>query len=163
MDADSFASDWNISGSSSSRLDRFDAFGNKDASAFPELGFQAFSDFNVNFSRQISQFSSLNGFIFGTFNASDTRARKDGFFPERANITYVDGEALIPLRLEFGDFFGFFTQRTIISTLKGVRQNCNRRPASLASFIRSSCLQAREPRTFATMISATTQHSVQAG
>jgi hypothetical protein len=121
MDADSFASDWNISGSSSSRLDRFDAFGNKDASAFPELGFQAFSDFNVNFSRQISQFSSLNGFIFGTFNASDTRARKDGFFPERANITYVDGEALIPLRLEFGDFFGFFTQRTIISTLKGVQ------------------------------------------
>lgn len=121
LDADTFASDWNISGSSSTRIERFDAFGDKDASAFPELGFQGFSDFNVNFSRQISQFSSVNGFIFGTFNASDTRARKDGFFPERANLTYVEGESVIPFRLEFGDFFGFFTQRTIISTLKGVQ------------------------------------------
>jgi hypothetical protein len=121
IDADSFASEWNISGSSSTRLDRFDAFGDKDASAFPELGFQGFSDFNINFSRQISQFRSANGFIFGTFNASDTRARRDGFFPERANFTYIDGESFIPFRLELGDFFGFFSQRTIISTLKGVQ------------------------------------------
>lgn len=121
IDAESFASDWNISGTSSSRIERFDAFGDKDASAFSELGFQAFSDFSVNFNRQISQFRSVEGFIFGTLNGSDLRAQKDGIIPERANLTYIDGESAVPFRAEFGDFFGFFTQRTIIATLKGAQ------------------------------------------
>ncbi|MBM3560327.1 MAG: hypothetical protein FJX53_10725 [Alphaproteobacteria bacterium] len=47
------------------------------------------------------------------------RSSERGFLAERFNMTYLNGEASVPYRVEAGDFYGFFSPRTLQRPLKG--------------------------------------------
>lgn len=118
---DIFAPGWEISGSNTIKFEYYDVDGDQAASPFPFQNEQINDDFDIQFSRQISQFQTIDGFFNGVINDSQYRANKDGLIAERANVTWRNGEGDTPFQLEFGDFFGFFSQRTFGSSLKGAQ------------------------------------------
>lgn len=111
--------EWSINGSISARYDHFAVTGNKANAPFANFGGQYFSDFDFQAKREYSPYHSIEGQIAGTINVSDNRSNFRGIVPERASVTWTNGAVALPYRATAGDFFGFFTPRTINTSLKG--------------------------------------------
>tara|TARA_R110002072_G_scaffold204033_1_gene362063 strand:+ start:6501 stop:8732 length:2232 start_codon:yes stop_codon:yes gene_type:complete len=116
---DNVLPDWSISGYNTYRADTFEHSGDTTASPYPNRGFQQFDDFNLNFSRQFSAYETVNAQISGTVDDSEYRTAKEGLIFERGYLTWEKGDVGIPFRMEFGDFFGNQTYRTLQRSLKG--------------------------------------------
>ncbi len=80
-----------------------------------------FSELDVRFSREISQYYRWDGSIFGAYDHSAFRSAKTGFIPERFFLRGQRGDGPLPWRVEFGDYFAFTSLRTLQVPLKGSR------------------------------------------
>jgi hypothetical protein len=113
--------DWLISGTNTIRAETYATTGDKDSSIYSDRGGQYYNEFNIDFSRILSPFNNLKGSISGVINDSEYRSRNNGLTFERLNLTQENGDFSVPYRLEAGDYFGFYTQRTMQSSLKGLQ------------------------------------------
>lgn len=118
---DAATSNWNISGSNTLRLEQYRVDGDTAASPFQFEGFQPYNDFEASISRQISPFQELRGDVAGVLNRSPYRSDDENLVLERANLTWERGDTTVPYRLELGDFFGYFSNRTLQRPLKGAQ------------------------------------------
>lgn len=113
--------DWNLSVTNTARLEYYGADGNTAASPYFARGPKFYDESFVEFSRQFSPYRQLTGYAELLGNSSPYRSSDEGFFPERLNLTWQDGEASVPNRVEIGDYFGYFSLRTLQRALKGVQ------------------------------------------
>lgn len=112
---------WKISGSNTMRMDYYGNSGDETQATYPFTGLRSYDELNLNFSKSVSKYDTWRGEISGALNNSPYRSSYYGIVPERLNLTKTKGDLLIPLRLEMGDIFSYFTYRTLQSSLKGVQ------------------------------------------
>jgi hypothetical protein len=117
--------DWldesHIFGSNTLRVENYAVRGNQAASPYRYEGAQAFDEFSLNLNRRVSPYESWRGQFYGVINGSAYRSEDRGFVPERVNLFQEKGDGLIPYRVEVGDYFGFFSFRTLQRSLKGAQ------------------------------------------
>lgn len=116
-----FLPDWNISGFNTYRADTYDASGALTGSPYPNLGFQQYDDFTLNMDRELSAYENMRVQISGTIDDSEYRSQKEGLIFERGYFTWEKADVAAPFRMEFGDFFGNQTSRTLQRSLKGAQ------------------------------------------
>ncbi|MFA5757096.1 MAG: hypothetical protein WC883_08185 [Smithellaceae bacterium] len=113
--------DWKINGSNTLRVDYYGNSGDETQATYPFTGLRSYDELNLNFSKSVSKYDTWRGEITGVLNNSPYRSNYYGIVPERLNLTKTKGDSLIPLRLEMGDIFSYYTYRTLQSSLKGVQ------------------------------------------
>lgn len=113
--------EWYVNGTNTVRLEDYGVHGNGLASPYPFTGIQAFDELNLNFGKTESPYDQWRGMIYGVFNGSDYRSPYHGPVPERLNLTREKGDAGIPYYFEAGDYFAYFSFRTLQRSLKGVK------------------------------------------
>lgn len=113
--------DWDISGSNTVRFERYMVDGDETTSPYGFEGPQAYDDLSLSFAKRSSPFERWQGQFSGVFNRSDYRATERNFIAERASLTWEKGDVALPYRLEVGDYFAFFSLRSIQRSLKGVQ------------------------------------------
>ena len=111
--------DWSVSGTNTIRLEEYAIAGDETSSIFPFEGFQPYDELSVRFARADSPYDRWRGEFVGLLNESDYRSPNDGIVLERFNLTREKGDGSLPHRLEVGDYFGYFSYRTLQRTLKG--------------------------------------------
>lgn len=112
---------WEINGSNTLRIDQYGEKGDPDTSPHPFLGAQTYDDFSLNFTKQSTPYNTWRGRAIGTVNNSNYRSEDFGLVLERLSLSHENGEGRLPHRLDFGDFFGFFSFRTLQRSLKGMQ------------------------------------------
>jgi hypothetical protein len=112
---------WKINGSNTMRMDYYGNSGDKTQATYPFTEWRSYDELNLKFSKSVSPYDTWRGEITGVLNNSPYRSNYYGIVPERLNLTKSKGDILIPLRLEMGDVFSYFTYRTLQSSLKGVQ------------------------------------------
>ncbi|HXN14721.1 MAG TPA: hypothetical protein VN878_00005, partial [Usitatibacter sp.] len=88
-----------------------------------------FDEFNLNFVRRLSAFDTVRGQFYGVANDSAYRAQDHGVVPERVNVTREKGDGSLPYRAEAGDFFAYFSYRTLQRPLKGAQVELQPQPS----------------------------------
>ena len=131
------APDGKLFGTLTNRYDYYDRSGDSSGSLFPSSGGQFYSEANLNFYRRFSAYETVSGNLFGVLNDSDYRGNHKGFILERGQLSWEKGDGWVPFRSRLGDFFGFFSPRTIQRTLKGGQVEFQSR---LTDDVRSSVL-----------------------
>ncbi|ODS33460.1 MAG: hypothetical protein SCARUB_01368 [Candidatus Scalindua rubra] len=84
-------------------------------------GPQTYNQFSLNFNKRDNPYSAWRGRVYGVINESDYRVKDRGFVPERLNLAYEKGDFALPFRVEVGDYYHYFSHRTIQRSLKGVQ------------------------------------------
>lgn len=118
---DDYFSSWHINGTNTLQYEHYGVSGDGNQSPYSFEGDQWFNDFNMNFSRKVSEYESWYGNIGGVLNDSDYRSTDTGVVPERLNIRWDKGDSKIPFRAELGDYYGYLSYRTLQKSLKGVQ------------------------------------------
>lgn len=118
FDHDPFA-EWSIRGSNTLRGDWYGFSGDAAGNPHTFLDEQYYDEFNLNVTRQFSTYDNLSANMFGVLSNSDYRTTFNGLLIERASIKWQKGDVAIPFKLELGDFFGFYSQRSLNTSLKG--------------------------------------------
>jgi len=112
---------WSLSGSHTLRVEHYDLGGNRLAGPYLFDGVQAFDEVSLTATRAFSAWDRLRVQLYGVANASDYRSRDDGLVPERLSVVRENGEGAVPYRVEAGDYFGYFSYRTLQRSLKGLQ------------------------------------------
>ncbi len=115
------AEPWHIHGKNTASYEHYIVDGNQAASPFRFDDEQIFDEFNINLDRRISPYERWQGQIFGVLNGSSYRSNEGGFVPERLSLFREKGDSSLPHRAQVGDYFGFFSFRTLQSSLKGAQ------------------------------------------
>ncbi len=110
-----------VSGSNTLRFEHYNTSGDEASSLYQFEGPQTYNQFNLDMNMRTNPYSKWSGQVYGLINESDYRVKDRGFVPERLNLTYEKGDTFIPFRIEAGDYYQYFTQRTIQRSLKGVQ------------------------------------------
>ncbi|MDF1719396.1 MAG: hypothetical protein P1U65_01850 [Minwuia sp.] len=111
--------EWRVDGTNTFRAEQSGVAGDASANPNPDNAFNFFDDVHLNLERRYSPWNFLRGSFDGVINSSEFRSAQRGIVPERANLTWTKGDGRVPLRAEFGDFFGFYSFRTLQRALKG--------------------------------------------
>jgi hypothetical protein len=119
--ADKGTADWHISGENTIRPEYYSVSGDAAASPYSYEDLQTYDEFNLNVNRRKSPFDTWRGQLLGVVNYSDYRSEDEGFIPERLYLFREKGDTALPHRFEVGDFFGFFSFRTLQRSLKGAQ------------------------------------------
>ena len=112
---------WHISGTNSVHFDHYENSGDPNAENFSTEGNQFYDEFDINFFRHKSAYESFRGQASGAINDSVYRLQDQGPVLERFNFTWEKGDSTAPFRLETGDYFGYFSLRTLQRSLKGLQ------------------------------------------
>lgn len=120
--AQSLYPDWRISVVNTSRMEYHKVTGDKESSPYQYRSYQPYDEFNMNFSYRRNPYDTIRGQFFGVLSDSMYRTGEDdGFVPERMNLFWEKGDIPVPFRLEVGDYYAFFSYRTLQRSLKGVQ------------------------------------------
>lgn len=111
--------EWRIDGTNTFRAEQSGVAGDASANPNPDNAFNFFDEVHLNLERRYSPWNFLRGSFDGVVNSSEFRSANRGIVPERANLTWTKGDGSVPLRAEAGDFFGFYSFRTLQRALKG--------------------------------------------
>lgn len=131
---------WNVTGEAGFSADYFAISGNSANSPFAFDGFHGVSTLNADFSRPDVDQRSIKGSLSMSADASDYFEASDNAMTlERLRLEYANGAGSLPYRLELGDFFGFYSRRTLQRGLKGAQIEFQ--PLSLQSETRAASLQ----------------------
>lgn len=114
------ALDWNVNGTISTRAELYGREGNEAASPFPDTGLFGAMDFTANFDRRLSDVETIEGDVGLLLNQSDYRSDEKGVVLERFRLEWQKGDARAPFRATAGDFFAFFSPRTVQRSVKGL-------------------------------------------
>lgn len=115
------APQWSVEGSNTLRLEEYSISGDETTSPFAFEGPQFYDELQFNFFRDMSPWETLRGDFQGLANYSDYRLPEEGLTIERFNLTWEKGDSPVPFRIETGDYFGFFSVRTLQQSLKGLQ------------------------------------------
>lgn len=107
------APQWNVDGSNTLRYEVYDITGDESTSPFAFEGPQVYDELQMSFSRDMSPWETVRGDLQGLINFSDYRLDKERVTLERFNVTWEKGDSPVPFRIEGGDYFGFFSVRTL--------------------------------------------------
>ncbi|MDP6952447.1 MAG: hypothetical protein QGF53_06760, partial [Alphaproteobacteria bacterium] len=110
---------WSISGKNTARADHYEIGGNEAASPYPHEGLHPYNELSLSFMRSDTPYDRWRGEFLGLVNNSKYRSTNDGVVIERFNVTRERGDVSVPHRYEIGDYFGYFSFRTLQRTLKG--------------------------------------------
>jgi len=112
---------WTYSGSNTLKIEHYQADNNGLGSPYPDLGEHYFNEFNVGFGYQNDNYEIVQGQLFGLANDSSYRSAEQGGILEHASLSYANGAVAVPFRVEVGDIYAYFSQRTVQRTLKGLQ------------------------------------------
>ncbi|MDF1736759.1 MAG: hypothetical protein P1U37_15815 [Minwuia sp.] len=115
------APDWNVFGTASTRGELYGSTGNAAASPFPDTGLFGAVDLTANFDRRLSDVETIEGDIGLLLNQSDYRSDNKGMVLERFRLEWEKGDTRAPFRATAGDFFAFFSPRTVQRSVKGLQ------------------------------------------
>ena len=117
-----FLPNWTISGTNTLKFEWYGHGGDTTSSPYQQgVDEQFFNALDLNLSRTVSPYERWQTRFFGVLNQSDYRANVKGLIAERFTISQEKGDFLLPYRIEAGDYFGFFTPRTLQRSLKGLQ------------------------------------------
>lgn len=115
------APEWQITGNTTFRTDYYLNKGDESQSPYAYTGVKSYNEFNINFNKRTNPYDIWRGEISGVFNGSPYRSNDYGIVPERINLTKEKGDSLVPLRIEMGDIFSYYSYRTMQTSLKGAQ------------------------------------------
>ncbi len=110
-----------LSISNTVRYEGYVVSGDKDSGYYPHTGNQPYDELNVNLSYKPSLYNSWRFEFAGLMNESDYRYEDKGLVAERWHIFNERGDVGLPYRLDLGDFYGFFSYRTLQMSLRGLQ------------------------------------------
>ncbi len=110
-----------LSISNTVRYESYVVSGNKDSGYYPHTGSQPYDELNLNLSYKPSFYNLWRFEFSGLVNESDYRDQDKGLVAERWHILNERGNVALPYRLDMGDFYGFFTYRTLQVSLRGIQ------------------------------------------
>ncbi len=116
-----FLADWSLGGSLHLSGERRGGGGDPAGQIFGPEATDGFAELDLRANRAFSRFHTWDISLFASFDDSETRGVKDGFLLERFRAVGQRGDVDTPWRLEFGDYFGFLSERSLQSPLKGGR------------------------------------------
>lgn len=110
----------NLGGDLMFRGDHYDVDGDGNGSPYPFTGTHRYVDVNLELYRRTSDYENWNLRLGGVQNNSRYRSRDWGTELERLRFTWEKGDSGTPFRLEVGEVYGNFTNRTLQRALRGV-------------------------------------------
>jgi len=110
-----------LSISNTVRYEGYVVSGDKDTGYYPHTGSQPYDELNIDFSYKPSLYNLWRFEFAGLINESDYRYEDKGLVAERWHIFNERGDVGVPYRLDMGDFYGFFSYRTLQMSLEGSR------------------------------------------
>lgn len=110
---------WRINGSLSMKGDNYQNNGNAAVAPYRYEGSHYQFNVDLDFDRKFSDYETLQGQFSGRSNHSDYVTDFNGWVSDRFTLTWQKGDAPVPFRATGGDFYGFFTPRTVQRSLKG--------------------------------------------
>lgn len=114
-------SDWSIFGTNTARVEYYGNSGNPASPIYPFEDFQGYNELSVEFSKRQSLYESMRLYTLAVLNESDYRTNESGLLFENLNFTWEKGDTLLPFRSEVGNYYGFFSYRTLQQSLKGAQ------------------------------------------
>ena len=111
--------EWDYSGTNTLRGETYNSRGNLAASPYQSEGAKAYNELSINLQRRVSEYDVWRAQVHGLINGSDYRSPFDGVVPERMTLSREKGDGVLPHRFELGDYFGYFSYRTLQRSLKG--------------------------------------------
>ena len=116
------AKDLYISATNTTRIEYYKVTGDESAQAYQYHSYQPYDEFNFNFTYTRNPYDKVRGQLFGVLSDSMYRTGKDdGFVPERMNLFWEKGDIAVPFRIQVGDYYAFFSYRTLQRSLKGAQ------------------------------------------
>lgn len=112
---------WNYQGTFSGKGDYFTNQGNPAISPYRFEDAQILGNLDMSFDRTFSPYETVRGQLSGRLNRSDYVRDYKGAILDRFTTTWEKGDARVPFRLTAGDYFAFFTPRTVQRSLKGLQ------------------------------------------
>ncbi|MBP7633838.1 hypothetical protein KBA41_06685 [Candidatus Ozemobacteraceae bacterium] len=109
----------NLGGDLMFRGDQYDVDGDAARAPYPYTGIHRYLDFNFELYRKASAFENWNLRFGGVQNNSRYRSRDWGTELERFRFVWEKGDRGTPFRLEAGEIYGNFTNRTLQRALHG--------------------------------------------
>ncbi|MCB1863868.1 MAG: hypothetical protein KDG50_00430 [Chromatiales bacterium] len=113
--------EWDIRGTNTARIEYYENHGDTSQSPYPHEGRQLYDEFDISFARRFSRYENVFAHVSGVLNDSEYRAPDEGIVPERMSLRWEKGDAAVPFRAEFGDYYGYLSYRTLQRSLKGVQ------------------------------------------
>lgn len=110
-----------ISGDNTIRHEHYNTSGDESSSLYQFEGPQTYNQFSLNFNKRDNPYTNWRGRVYGVINESDYRAKDRGFVPERLSLMYEKGDIALPFRAEAGDYYHYYSHRTIQRSLKGIQ------------------------------------------
>ncbi len=103
------------------RYENYWAKKNIENSPYQYRGSQEFDEFLLNLNYKHTPYNTWRSEVLGVVNDSKYRSQYNGLVIERWNLFHEQGDVSLPYRVEAGDFMGFFSYRTLQTSLKGVQ------------------------------------------
>ena len=88
---------------------------------YPDDGWQSYGELTFDAKQQISPYETLHLRGSGLANDSAYRSHYDTYSSENLAATWEKGDVALPFRLDGGDYFGFYSYRTLQRSLKGAQ------------------------------------------
>ncbi len=110
-----------ISGDNTMRHEHYNTSGDESSAQYQFEVPQTYNQFSLNYNKRDTPYSKWRGQLYGVINESDYRVKDRGFVPERLSLIYEKGDIAIPFRVEVGDYYHYFSHRTIQRSLKGIQ------------------------------------------
>ena len=101
--------------------ERYEADGDELDSPYSDLGGHQYGEINIGFEQRLGPYQSVRGQFIALYNDSSYRSEHQDFVPERIWLSLEHGGRPFGYRLEFGDTYTYFSQRSIQRTLKGIQ------------------------------------------
>jgi hypothetical protein len=102
------------------RTEYYGVNGDKNASPYQYTGWQPYDEVSLEVTHRKNPYNLWRFSMFGVGGDSDYRTPEDKIILERLNILKEQGDVALPYRIEAGDYYGFFSYRTLQTSLKGV-------------------------------------------
>ncbi len=112
---------WQTQGTNTLRLENYGVSGDPLASPYSFEGGQFSNELAISTQRRVSPFEFWRGQVSGVLNDSEYRSPFDGVVPEVLSLYREKGDGPVPYRMELGDYYGYYSYRTLQRGLKGVQ------------------------------------------
>ncbi len=97
----------------------YDVKGDTASSPYRFEGFKPYNETNFRLEYRRSPYDLWRASLQGVISDSEYRSQDDKVILERFNIFHEKGDVSVPYRFEVGDYFGYFSYRTLQRPLKG--------------------------------------------
>jgi hypothetical protein len=112
---------WRLEGDVTGRAEYYKVTGDETQTPYRFTGWEPYAQLNLTFEKRVGPYRKLRAQFLGIVNDNNYRSDFEDVVVERATLAFEDGSARLPYRIEAGDTFAYFSQRTVQRPVKGIQ------------------------------------------